>query len=177
MTIQLSQEQIQALRVELRQYGLNVLPLPKSRGGAPKAKETAPVKPRNASRIAEVRAWKPETAAGRACKSNMLKWLQAPKPVGVTSHESGACYPYRNHNAAKIAAWYAMPHETRVPIVAAIREVRKQFSKAETSYASCYPADRDNPEHRARIAAKIREFRKWRRALRVAMTDPKDMAA
>lgn len=94
MTTQLTKSQIQALKVELAQYGLEIRPAPK---------------PRIKSHLSAIRAWKPETAAGRACKSAMLKYASLPPIVGVTSHFKLTGQACRSNHPAKIAEFYKAP--------------------------------------------------------------------
>ena len=63
----LTKEQIAEMCALLAPHGLVVKP-------APKPRRTA------MDRLDRIRAWKPETAAGRACKSNML-WLARLGPI------------------------------------------------------------------------------------------------
>jgi hypothetical protein len=69
MSIQLSKKQIEALKVELAQYGLKITVA------------------RSTSKSVSLRSWKPETAGGRACKAAMLKWAKLPPIVGVSSYK------------------------------------------------------------------------------------------
>jgi hypothetical protein len=65
MTKQLTPAQIKELRVFLADYGLEVKAKPKKG-------------------LASLRAWKPETPAGRKCKSSMLRWAALPPIKGAT---------------------------------------------------------------------------------------------
>lgn len=76
MTVQLSKDQIAALRVELKKYGLNVLPLPKSRGGTPGAKTAAPADDPIERQIARLRKMKFKTAGVKAGIIKTLKLAQ-----------------------------------------------------------------------------------------------------
>lgn len=74
MTKQLTKEQISALKVFLADYGVNVSvkkPSKKALAVAHDAEKMA--------RIQAIEAWKPETTAGKQCKANMLRWLNAPE--------------------------------------------------------------------------------------------------
>jgi hypothetical protein len=72
MTHTLTKKQLNALRVTLSRYGLDVKPL---------------AKPRAKSSLSALRAWKPVTPAGARCKSRMLMFAKLPPIVGVTDYK------------------------------------------------------------------------------------------
>jgi hypothetical protein len=82
MTVQLTKEQIDAIKVELRKYGLNVLPMP----GRGKAKAVETASPLSA-RIAEVSKMKFKTAG---VKMAILKSLK----LRLRSEQYRAANPY-----------------------------------------------------------------------------------
>jgi hypothetical protein len=65
MTKQLTQAQINQLRVFLADYGLEVKAKPKKG-------------------LSSIRAWKPQTQAGKRCKTRMLMFASLPEPKGAT---------------------------------------------------------------------------------------------
>lgn len=72
MTTQLTRAQINALKVFLADYGVNVSvkrPSKKVLAAAQDAEKLA--------RIQAIEAWKPKNAEARQTKANMLKWLRA----------------------------------------------------------------------------------------------------
>lgn len=68
---QLTAKQIDQLKALLAPLGLNV---------------TKARKPRTLDQLARVKAWRPETAAGRACKSSMLYWASLPPIKDYSKH-------------------------------------------------------------------------------------------
>jgi hypothetical protein len=92
MTVKMTQKQLAALSVTLARYGLVVKPAPKPR------------KARN-DYLARIKAWKPETAAGRACKAGMLRYAALPPMRGAYDFRYGPL-PQTN-DPAQIAAYYA----------------------------------------------------------------------
>lgn len=96
MTVQLTKEQIDAIKVELRKYGLNVLLLPGKRGRH--IRNTAKALPRVddlQARIAQVRAMHFKTAGAKA---RIIKTLQLAK----------RCRDYHAANPYDLGALLAM---------------------------------------------------------------------
>jgi sugar phosphate isomerase/epimerase len=101
MTVQLSKKQIEALKVELAQYGLKIT-VARSAG-------------------ASLNSWKPETPAGRKCKSSMIKWARLAKTnpiVGVTS------YMVRDH----FGEWLKEGHPRFAEAVAYRKQIEADFA-------------------------------------------------
>jgi hypothetical protein len=72
MTVQLTKAQIDAIKVELAKVGLSV---------------TVARKATRRSDLSRLRAWKPETPAGRKCKSSLLKWAAIPQVQGARDYK------------------------------------------------------------------------------------------
>jgi hypothetical protein len=75
MPAHLTKAQIDQLRVILAQVGLDMRPMPKPRSKS------------EASHLARIRAWKPETPAGSKCKSRMLAFAKLPPVIGVSDYK------------------------------------------------------------------------------------------
>jgi hypothetical protein len=84
-------KQIAEINALIAPFGLQVKRMPK----------------KSSSYLATIRAWKPETPAGRKCKSSLIKWSAVPPMQGARNWRELKSVGYMPNDPHVIAAYYA----------------------------------------------------------------------